>query len=135
MTTAASVPTILATSETDPARHQPYLDAGCQVVAVPQRDGRLDLNTLMKQLGAQNLDSILLEGGGTLNWTALKSGIVQKVQAYVAPKLFGGTGKTPVVGLGVELPDQAFRLTSPTVTRLGEDLLLESEVIPCLPGL
>lgn len=135
VTTAASVPTILATSETDPARHQPYLDAGCQVVAVPQRDGRLDLNTLMKQLGAQNLDSILLEGGGTLNWTALKSGIVQKVQAYVAPKLFGGTGKTPVVGLGVELPDQAFRLTSPTVTRLGEDLLLESEVIPCLPGL
>jgi diaminohydroxyphosphoribosylaminopyrimidine deaminase/5-amino-6-(5-phosphoribosylamino)uracil reductase len=77
------------------------------------------------------MDSILLEGGGTLNWTALQSGIVQKVQAYLAPKLFGGTEKTPVIGLGVELPEQAIRLTSPTITRLGEDLLLESEVVPC----
>lgn len=133
VTTANSVPTILATSEPDPTRHQPYLDAGCQVVTVPQRDGHLDLNALMEALGAQNIDSILLEGGGTLNWTALQSGIVQKVQAYVAPKLFGGTAKNPVMGLGVELPDQAVQLTSPTVTRLGEDLLLESEVIPCSP--
>lgn len=133
VTTANSVPTILATSEPDPACHQPYLDTGCQVVTVPQRDGHLDLNALMEALGAQNIDSILLEGGGTLNWTALQSGIVQKVQAYVAPKLFGGTAKNPVMGLGVELPDQAVQLTSPTVTRLGEDLLLESEVIPCSP--
>lgn len=133
VTTANSVPTILATSEPDPARHQPYLDAGCQVLVVLQRDGHLDLNALMEALGAQNIDSILLEGGGTLNWTALQSGIVQKVQAYVAPKLFGGTAKNPVMGLGVELPDQAVQLTSPTVTRLGEDLLLESEVIPCSP--
>ncbi|MDY4954322.1 MAG: bifunctional diaminohydroxyphosphoribosylaminopyrimidine deaminase/5-amino-6-(5-phosphoribosylamino)uracil reductase RibD [Candidatus Onthomonas sp.] len=133
VTTANSIPTILATSEPNPACHQPYLDAGCQVVTVPQRDGHLDLNALMEALGAQNIDSILLEGGGTLNWTALQSGIVQKVQAYVAPKLFGGTAKNPVMGLGVELPDQAVQLTSPTVTRLGEDLLLESEVIPCSP--
>ena len=131
VTTTSSAPTILATSETDPIRHQPYLDAGCQVIVIPQRDGHLDLNALMEALGAQNIDSILLEGGGTLNWTALQNGIVQKVQAYVAPKLFGGTGKSPVMGLGVELPDQAFQLTSPAITRLGEDLLLESEVIPC----
>ena len=44
----------------------------------------------MRILGRQGIDSILLEGGGTLNWAALQSGIVQKVQAYIAPKLFGG---------------------------------------------
>ena len=33
---------------------------------------------------------MILEGGGTLNWSALQAGIVQKVQAYVASKLFGG---------------------------------------------
>ena len=133
VTTTASAPTILATAEADLARHQPYLEAGCQVVVVPERAGHLDLNALMVQLAAQNIDSILLEGGGTLNWTALQSGIVQKVQAYLAPKLFGGNGKNPVMGVGVALPDQAFHLTSPTVTRLGEDLLLESEVISCSP--
>lgn len=43
----------------------------------------------MELLGAAKIDSILLEGGGTLNWSALESGIVQKVQTYIAPKLLG----------------------------------------------
>ncbi len=52
-------------------------------------------------LGAAKIDSILLEGGGTLNWSALESGIVQKVQTYIAPKLFGGeSAKTPIEGKG-----------------------------------
>ena len=38
----------------------------------------------MEQLGQEQIDSILLEGGGTLNWSALESGIVQQVQAYIA---------------------------------------------------
>ena len=37
----------------------------------------------MEQLGQEQIDSILLEGGGTLNWSALESGIVQQVQAYI----------------------------------------------------
>ena len=71
----------------------------------------MDLSALMERLGAAEVDSVLLEGGGTLNWTALESGIVQRVQAYIAPKLFGGAAaKSPVEGLGVELPAQAVRL-------------------------
>lgn len=51
----------------------------------------------MQKLGERNIDSILLEGGGILNWSALKSGIVNKVYAYIAPKLFGGAdAKTPI---------------------------------------
>ena len=53
----------------------------------------------------RGIDSILLEGGGTLNWEALESGIVQKTEAYIAPKLFGGeTSKTPVEGAGFLSP-------------------------------
>ena len=44
----------------------------------------------MEKLGQEQIDSVLLEGGGTLNWAALESGVVQQVQAYIAPKLFGG---------------------------------------------
>ena len=83
----------------------------------------------MKVLGAQQIDSILLEGGGTLNWAALHSGIVRKVQAYIAPKLLGGwEAKTPVEGQGVSDPADAVLLEHSTVTRLGEDILVESEV-------
>ena len=82
----------------------------------------------MDRLGSAGIDSVLLEGGGTLNWTALASGIVQRVQAYIAPKLFGGDARSPVEGQGVALPDQAVALKNTRIIRVGEDILLESEV-------
>lgn len=127
--TAGEIPTILAAGEADPARAAPYQAAGCQVWTLPERNGHVDLAALMERLGAAEIDSVLLEGGGTLNWAALESGIVQRVQAYIAPKLFGGRdAKSPVAGPGVELPAQAVRLKDTTVTQIGEDFLLESEV-------
>jgi diaminohydroxyphosphoribosylaminopyrimidine deaminase/5-amino-6-(5-phosphoribosylamino)uracil reductase len=128
---AAVAGTLIATAVTDAGRHAPYLAAGCSVIVVPEADGHIDLRALMRALGGRGIDSILLEGGGALNWSALKSGIVRRVQAYVAPKLFGGHGKTPVGGTGVTLPDGAFFLSPPVITRLGDDILLESEVLPC----
>ena len=57
------------------------------------------------------------------------------VQAYIAPKLFGGKdAKTPVEGLGVPSPAAAFHLKDSRICRLGEDFLIESEVAyPCSP--
>lgn len=127
--TAREVPTILAAAVPPPERRNALEDAGCQVWDLPGPEGRVDLNALMDRLGARGIDSVLLEGGGELNWAALHSGIVQKVQAYIAPKLFGGTAaKSPIAGLGVETPAQAVRLVRTTVTQIGEDFLLESEV-------
>lgn len=127
--TAREVPTILAVGGVDPARTAPYRDAGCRVLLLPEREGHVDLSVLMEELGKEEIDSILLEGGGTLNWAALESDIVQKVQAYIAPKLFGGTAAlSPVGGLGVEAPGQAFALKNSSVTRIGDDFLIESEV-------
>lgn len=126
--TAGEVPTILACCAPPPDRAQALRAAGCQVWELPERSGHVDLRALMDRLGQEQLDSVLLEGGAQLNWAALEAGIVQKVQAYVAPKLFGGTAPTPVGGMGVDLPDQGIVLKHWSVTPLGEDLLLESEV-------
>ena len=127
--TAREVPIILATLSQDPAAARPFQAAGCQVWTLPQREGHVDLVALMERLGAEQIDSVLLEGGSTLNWAALHSGVVQKVQAYIAPKLFGGTtAKSPIGGLGVQDPQQAFLLRSPTLTQLGEDFLWEGEI-------
>jgi diaminohydroxyphosphoribosylaminopyrimidine deaminase/5-amino-6-(5-phosphoribosylamino)uracil reductase len=84
----------------------------------------VDLDVLMERLGAADIDSVLLEGGGTLNWSALEAGIVQKVQAYIAPKLFGGAeAPSPAMGRGAALPAQAVRLKNTVVTPVGEDFL------------
>ena len=144
--TAREVPTILATCETDPARQKPYLDAGCRIVTVPEKPpgtagspgkdstmrGSVDLNILMQKLGSEEkIDSILLEGGASLAWSALESGIINRVQAYIAPKVFGGAdAKTPVGGTGFDTPDLALKLKNLRLTRLGEDLLIEGDLPP-----
>lgn len=128
--TAKTVPTIIATSCQDTKKHEPYIAAGCKIMLVPKKGNHIDLNALAQQLGDAKIDSILLEGGGELNWSALKNKTVNKVQTYIAPKLFGGlTSKTPVEGLGVESPQGAFLLSPSKVISLGEDILIESEVI------
>lgn len=128
--TAEEVETILATVKEDPERIAAYEEKGVQVLVTRQKDGRVDLEDLMEKLGERKIDSILLEGGGTLNYSTLQAGIVQHVQAYIAPKLFGGEeGFTPVGGRGVDDPAQAWILTNRKVTSLGEDLLMEADVI------
>lgn len=135
--TAREVPTVLAaveaqergTSAAEAEKRRKLEEAGCRIWTLPARAGRVDLDALMTRLGEEGVDSVLLEGGGALNWSALEQGVVRRVQAYVAPKLFGGgEAKSPVTGLGVELPGQAVRLRRMTVTPLGEDILIEGEV-------
>lgn len=88
---------------------------------------------LMEKLGQNKSTAFFWKAEGTLNWAALESGVVQQVQAYIAPKLFGGQeAKTPVEGAGVHVPSAAFRLKNSSLTHLGEDILIESEVeYPC----
>ena len=105
--------------------------AGAQILLCGERDGRVDLRELMRQLGARGVDSILLEGGTTLAFAALEAGIVRKVQAYIAPKLLGGsTARTPAGGQGLARMADAWRLTGLTAEPVGEDFLLEG-YLPC----
>lgn len=127
--TADEIPTIIATCSNDPQRRSAYEKYGCRILTCAVKDGHVDLNDLTEKLGQQQIDSILLEGGGTLNWSALQSGIVRKVQAYIAPKIFGGeTAKTPVEGCGVSSPAEGFLLQNSRLISLGEDFMIESEV-------
>lgn len=100
--------------------------AGAHLLLCKAQNGKVDLNDLMHQLAARGLDSILLEGGAELAFAALEAGIVHKVQAYIAPKLIGGsTAKTPLGGTGFAHMSDALTLKNATVTPLGADFLLE----------
>lgn len=128
--TAREVPTLIATCIGEPARLSPYRKAGCETLTLPRgTDGRLSLPDLTAALGKRGIDSILLEGGAALHGAMLDAHLVQRIQCYLAPKLFGGTAApSPVGGQGVESPAEAFRLLRRTITPLGEDLLIEGEV-------
>lgn len=127
--TAEDVPTVIATACEDLTKHRPYLDMGCEIVMVEKKNMRLDLKDLIWKLGKRGIDSVLLEGGSTLNFNALKAGVINKVQAYIAPKVFGGEdAKTPVGGVGVDVPSSAFMLCKPKIKTFDEDVLIEWEV-------
>lgn len=128
--TANIVPTIIATACRDEDKRKAYTGSGCDIITVSEKHDHIDLSELMAKLGERGIDSVLLEGGSALNWSALESGIVNKVQAYIAPKLLGGNNaKTPVAGAGIEYLSKAVSLINSEITVLGEDILIESEVV------
>lgn len=130
--TANEVPTIIAHCSDDKEKQSMLEEKGCKLILCQNKNGHVDLNFLMDALGKQNIDSIILEGGSELNWSALESGIVQKVQAYIAPKLFGGKNtKTAVGGLGFDCPSKSIILEKSTVKQIGNDFLIESRVKKC----
>ncbi|MBR3543070.1 MAG: bifunctional diaminohydroxyphosphoribosylaminopyrimidine deaminase/5-amino-6-(5-phosphoribosylamino)uracil reductase RibD [Treponema sp.] len=87
---------------------------------------RVDLCLLMKKLGELGLDSVLVEGGGALNFSLLKAGLVQRVYSFVAPKIFGGAAApSPVAGSGVLEVADAFSLSQSDARKIGSDVLIE----------
>lgn len=111
------------------SRIQKLEEAGAKVWTLPEKNGHPDLNVLMQRLGEEKIDSVLIEGGGTVNEAALKAHIVHHVYAYIAPKIFGGEdAKTPVEGSGIRLPQECANLRLAKITVLLNDMLLEYDV-------
>ena len=80
----------------------------------------------MRKLGQQGITSLMIEGGGEVNASVLKSGIVDKVVFFIAPILIGGTGAPSAVGgSGILKLKDAWRLRRVRTVVLGEDLMVE----------
>ena len=88
------------------------------------RSGRVDTKKLIEKLGDEGMDSLLVEGGGTLNESVLKTGMADEIKMFIAPKIFGGAAKGPVMGGGVETPDQACRFRVERTEMTGNDVLV-----------
>lgn len=122
--------TIIATTrEINRDREKSLIDKGLRIIKTESISGKVDLASLMEELYKMELDSVLLEGGGTLNAAALEAGIVDKVLIFVAPKIIGGeSAPTPVEGSGVKLMKDAITLREINVSRYDNDLLIEAYV-------
>lgn len=120
---------IATTNQANMAKKIELEKKGVKVLITKNLEGRVDLQDLMSKLAEQNIDSILLEGGSTLNFSALEQGIVDKVQVYIAPKIIGGEkSKTPVGGSGIQCLTNAFQLDRINHKSVGEDILIEGYI-------
>src|SRR5207237_8693215 len=65
-----------------------------EIVHAKTKNGRIDLQTVLAELGRREILSVLLEAGPTLNGAALAAGIVHKLFLFYAPKI-AGENKVP----------------------------------------
>lgn len=128
--TAHDYRTIVACSFASEEKRTQLEKAGVQVVELPPTEnGFVDFEKLMEYLGSEKIDSVYVEGGGTIHETLIKTGLVNKVSAYIGPKIFGGKdAKTPVEGIGIWSVKDAPTLSLKNVTNFDDDLWLEYEV-------
>lgn len=95
-------------------------------ISPPMRDGRPDMQGVVRRLGELEVTSLLIEGGAMVNWAALAAGIVDKVFLYYAPKILAGTGAVPFAGgPGYRHIKEAAHVKSFQLHRFGEDFAVE----------
>lgn len=126
--TAGDIPVIVAYAKENPEKEKALLQAGVELISAG-RDGRVDLAVLMRELGKRKIDSVLVEGGGAIHGSLLKSGLVQKIYCYLAPKLIGGReASSPVEGDGFSRMKDALPVTEMEILSLGEDICISGRV-------
>jgi diaminohydroxyphosphoribosylaminopyrimidine deaminase/5-amino-6-(5-phosphoribosylamino)uracil reductase len=92
-------------------------------------NSKLDLRWLLKKLGAENVTSLLVEGGGEVNASFLLGGFAQRVAFFYAPKILGGRdSRKAVAGEGAKSLSEAIQLREIEWRKPGGDLLLTARV-------
>lgn len=128
--TANKVKTIVATTKgASKAKISDLKNKNVEVIITENSDSKVNLNELMSKLYEKQIDGILLEGGGTLNYSALEEGIVDKVLFFIAPIIIGGTKSIcPVSGDGINKLNEAFKINNLSCSNIGQDILIEGYI-------
>jgi diaminohydroxyphosphoribosylaminopyrimidine deaminase/5-amino-6-(5-phosphoribosylamino)uracil reductase len=93
--------------------------------AIHNPQSAIDLRWLLKKLGAKNVTSLLVEGGGEVNASFLLGGFAQRVAFFYAPKILGGRhSRKGVAGDGAKNLSEVVQLREVEWRKLGADLLL-----------
>lgn len=94
--------------------------------ALPRFSNGVNLKRLMEELGKLNITSLMIEGGSSINASALSSGIVDKIMFFTAPKIIGGIDAVSSVGgKSPALLKNAVRIKNLQISTIGDDILLE----------
>ncbi|MCR3955559.1 MAG: bifunctional diaminohydroxyphosphoribosylaminopyrimidine deaminase/5-amino-6-(5-phosphoribosylamino)uracil reductase RibD [Gudongella sp.] len=125
--TAGEVRTILATTNQAPKNALEDLrERGLEIMVTQEKDGRVDISSMVERLGELGIDSILIEGGGAIGYSFLEERLIDKVLFFIAPKLVGGDdSKSPLGGKGVQMMKDAIGIDKLKAVPIGEDILIE----------
>lgn len=122
--------TIVAATEDIGEEKLRYLEnKGVEVIITCRSDGRVNLKQLMEELYKRGIDSIMVEGGGTVAASFLEQGLADKAAFFIAPIIIGGSSApAPVMGHGVDFIREGYKLKYPNISTFEQDVLLEGYI-------
>ena len=113
----------------DPQKRAALEKNGVRILETPLKGGRISMTNLMEQLGAMGITSLLIEGGGRVIASALRSGIVDKVAFFFAPKILGGDDGIAICrGKGPVAMKDSIAVKDISVRRFGDDVMIEGYI-------
>ena len=113
---------VATTSASSMERRKLAEDRGIRVLVADGPGGRTDLRAVIDWLGNHQYLSLMIEAGSKVNWTALESGLVDRVFFYYGPKILGGLEALPLAGgLGRRRRSDAIRIHCVTIHRIPPD--------------
>lgn len=116
------------TAEHNSEKIKPLQDKGAKVFIVSKDKTHLNILEILKHLGQQNINEVLVEAGSTLNGAFLQAGLVDEWQILVAPKILGDKAKPLCTLNGISQLSQAINLNIKQHFQMGEDFCYIAEV-------
>lgn len=100
-----------------------------EIVVVPEHNGRVDLDILMRKLGEREITSLLVEGGSEIFGSFFDLHLVDKVLVFLAPKIIGGSESlSPIGGRGVDMISKGLTLKNLSHEKFEDDLVITGYV-------
>lgn len=121
---AANDVVVFTTQRPDSPKARALRRAGVEIMRAPARRGRLDLKTVLRELGKREMLNVLLEAGAELNGAALEAGIVDKMILFYAPKIMG-TGGVPMARIPSKWFAKSPALANISVNMCGPDFVVK----------
>ena len=115
---------IATTRKASTAKINQLQHKGAKVLIINSKEGKVDLEILMKELGKMDITSIMIEGGSEINGEAIKAGIVDKILCFSAPKIMGN-GLSAISNLSIDKLNKAITLKDISTKKIGKDILIE----------
>ncbi len=116
---------VAVTAKAPPDKCRVLKAKGVEILELPEDGGRVDLTSLMGELAARGLSAVLVEGGGTLNYSMLEQGLVDKLFIFIAPLIIGGQeSPTAFSGSGISDLGQVWTVEGMEMKQFDRDLLL-----------
>ena len=115
---------LAATGAASPAKICAVKALGALVWRLPVKGHQVAWRPLLRKLAGHGIVSVLIEGGAAVAASALKNGVVDKVEFFYAPKIIGGDGRAMIDGLAIGKMVQAIQLKNISARSVGADLLV-----------